>query len=106
MKKQSSSRRFQEIIDYLLSILAVAAERDMHPIVACLWVLFPNQLVKLAMGLDPLKPPLALLDVAIDAEVCRLATHVLGIVDTAHGSIQCETPVAASDFDGMPHRLS
>ena len=51
--------------------------------------MLPNELVELAMRLNPIKPLLAFLYVTIDAEVSRLALHVLGVVDTSNGPVQC-----------------
>ena len=95
----------QEIVDDLLSVFAISPIRYMHP-VGAFRVVFPYQLVKLAMALDPLKPPLALCHVAIDAKVCRLAAHVLRGSHTTHSRIQRKTPVPTANLDGMNHRVA
>ena len=58
----------------------------MNPIVA-LGVVLKDELVKLAMGLDPVEPLFALLYVSVDAEVCRLAAHVLAVAHTSNGIV-------------------
>ena len=72
-----------KVVDDLLSVLAVGTVGDMYP-VASLRVVLPDELVKLAVRLDPFEPPLALLQVAVDTQVCRLALDVLTTRNTAH----------------------
>ena len=79
----------QQVVDDLLSISSVGAVGDVYPIVAFRIVL-PNQLVELAMRLDPLEPPFAFLHVAVDAEVCRLAILVLRVAHTTDGIVQSQ----------------
>jgi len=75
----------------------------MHPICA-FGVVLPDELVEVAVGLNPLEPTLAFRLVAIDAEVCCLALHVLTVADAADGSVQSRTSVAGAYLDFMPHR--
>ena len=75
----------------------------MHP-VRTFGIMLPDELIKVAMRPDPIKPPLALRHVTVDAEVCGFALHVLGIAHAANGIIQSQRPIAASDFHRMPHR--
>ena len=86
----------QQIIDNLFSIFAVATIADMHPVGSRLGVLFPDELVELAVLLNELKPRFSLLNIAVDAEVSRLALHVLTIADTANSSIQRERTIAGA----------
>lgn len=79
----------QKIVDDLLAIPSVGSIADMHP-VGALRVMLPNQLVEVAMALNPLEPPLTFLHVAVDAEVCRLALHVLRVAHTSHGIVQSQ----------------
>ena len=65
----------------------------MYPVVARLGVFLPDKLVKLAMRLDPFEPSFALLDVAIDAQVSRFASHMLAVRDTADSLIESQAPV-------------
>ena len=92
----------QQVIDDLLSVLAVGAERYMHP-VGTLRTMLPDELVKDDVRLDPIKPPLAFDAVAVDAEVGRLAVHVLAVADTANGCVEPRASVAATYFYLMPH---
>ena len=96
---------FQQVVDDLLTVSTICAVGDVYPIVA-LRIMLPDELVKLAMRLDPLEPPFAFLHVAVDAEVCRLAVLVLAIPHPAHGGIQSQTPVAAANLDRLSHRLA
>jgi hypothetical protein len=50
----------QQVVDDLLSVFAVGPIRHMHQVVA-LRVVLPDELVEVAVALDPLEPPLALL---------------------------------------------
>ena len=68
--------------------------------------MLPDELVEVAMTLDPLEPPLALLQVPVDAEVCRLTVLVLAVPHPAHGLIQSQTPVAAANLNRLSHRLA
>ena len=95
----------QQIIDDLLAVLAVCTIRYMHP-VRTFGVMLPDELVELAMSLDPLKPLAALLHIAVDAEVGCLASHVLAVAHTANGIVQGQTPIAAAYLNGMSHRLA
>ena len=79
----------QKIVDDLLTVTTVGSIADMYPIVA-LAVMLPDQLVEVAMALDPLEPPFAFLHVAVDAEVCRLAILVLRVSNTADGIVQSQ----------------
>ncbi len=80
---------FQQVVDDLLTVATVGAVGDMHPIVA-LRIMLPDELVKLAMRLDPLEPPFAFLHVSVDAEVCRLTILVLRVAHTADGIVQSQ----------------
>ena len=93
---------FQQVVDDLLAVLSVGTVADMHPIDACLIVL-PNQLVKLAMALDPFKPLLALCLVTIYTEVCCLAFQVLTVIRTAYRRIEGHRAEAAADAYSFTH---
>ena len=95
-----------QFVDHLFAVLAVGAIADVYPIGSSPRVLLPDELVKLAMRLDPFEPAFAFLDVAVNTKVSGLAAHVLAVRDTADGQIECETPEAGTDFDWMPHRLT
>ena len=79
----------QQVVDDLLTVATVCAVGDVYPIVA-FRVVLPDELVKLAMALDPLKPSFAFLHVAVDAEVCRLAILVLRVAHTTDGIVQSQ----------------
>ena len=79
----------QQIVDDLLSISSVGAVGDVYPIVSFRIVL-PDELVEVAMRLDPLEPPFAFLHVAVDAEVCRLAILVLRVAHATDGIVQSQ----------------
>jgi hypothetical protein len=66
----------KEVVDDLSAVLAVGAVRHVHPVGAFAVVLH-DELVEVAVALDPVKPPFALQLVTVDAEVCRLALDVL-----------------------------
>ena len=55
------------------------------------------------MRLYPLKPLLSLLDVAVDAEVCCLALHVLGIANATNGCVKFQRSKSAANLDGLLH---
>ena len=57
--------------------------------------MLPDELVVFQMGLDIVEPPLALLQVATDAEVCRLPSHVLRVADTSDGTVELFTTETA-----------
>ena len=97
----------QEIIDRLFSVSPVGCWdiRYMNPIGAALIVL-PNQLIKLEVGLDVVKPLAAFRQVSVDADVCRLTFRVLRVRDSSDGSVQPITAKSAADLDGLFHRLS
>jgi hypothetical protein len=76
----------QEIVDDLFSVFAISPIRYMHP-VGAFRIMLPYQLVEVAMRLDPLEPPLTFLHVTVDAEVYRLAAHVLAVAHTSHGIV-------------------
>ena len=50
---------------------------DVHPVVASLGILLPDELVEVEMLTDVVEPPAAFLHVSVNAEVCRLAFQVL-----------------------------
>ena len=75
-------------------------EGDVYPVGAVL-TMFPDELVKVQMRLDVVEPPLALLHVATDAEVCGLPSHVLRVRHTADGTVELFTAEAA----GYGYRL-
>ena len=81
-----------QIVDHLFAVLPVGAIADVYPIGASPRVLLPNQLVKLAMGLDPFEPPLALRQIPVDAQVSRFSSHVLAVRYTTDGHIQGQRP--------------
>ena len=103
--KKKMNLFLQEIIDDMLSIPSVGTIADMHP-VGAFRVMLPDQLVEIAMALDPIKPPFAFVHVAVDAEVCRLAAHVLTVAHASHGLIECQRAEAAANLDGLSHRLA
>ena len=94
-----------ESVDDIPAVLAEVWEhkRDMHPAAAGIEILFPYQLVKREILADVFKPLAAFLDVAIDAEVCRLTFHVLGVIHTAHGLVELLTAETAANLDGFLH---
>ena len=94
----------QEVVYHLVAVLAEVwiYERHMHPIGA-LRVVLPDKLVEWQMVADIIEPLAALLDVAIDAEVCRLTLHVLRVVDTADGLVQSFAAESAAYLDGFLH---
>lgn len=96
---------FQKITDDLSAIQTVGAIRDMHPIRAFAVVL-PDELVEIAMRLDPFEPPLALRYVAVDTKISRLALHVLGVAHTANCIIQSQRPIAGTNLYRVPHRVA
>ena len=67
----------KQAVDDLLAVLAVTAVADVYPVAARLGVLLPDKLVEVAVLLDPFEPLATLLNVAVDAEVSRLALDVL-----------------------------
>ena len=95
---------FQEIVDDLSAVPAVGTITDMHP-VGAIRIMLPDELVEVAVALDPIKPPFAFCHVAVDTEVCRLSLHVLTVTNTAHGIVKSQRTVAAAYFDGIAHRL-
>ena len=95
----------QQIADDLLAVLPVGAVADVYP-VASLRVVLPDELVERTVLLDPLKPPLAFLQVAVDAKVGRLALDVLGVMHAAHGMIEACATVAGAYLDRFLHRVA
>ena len=95
----------QQVVDNLLPVLAVGTIADMHPI-APFGVVFHDELVKDDMRLDPIKPPLALQLVAVDAEVGCFAVQVLRVADTADGCVESWATVAAAYLYLLPHRVA
>ena len=95
-----------EIVDHVLSVLAEIGEheRDMHPIRSRLRVVLPDELVEWQVVLDVVEPPLALLDVATDTEVCGLPLQVLRVIHTAHGFVELLTSETAADGNRFAHR--
>ena len=75
----------------------------MHPIIASFWVFLPDELVVLAVGLDPGKPFTALLDVPVNAQIRGLACHVLAVADSAHSLVQGRGTITAAYLDGFAH---
>ena len=96
---------FQEIVNHLVAVLAEVREdeRDMHP-VGALVIMLPYQLVEGQVLLDVVEPPLPLLNVTVNAQVCCLALHVLRVIDTAHHFVQLLTAESAAYLDGLVHR--
>lgn len=95
----------QQVADDLLPVLVVASVADMHPVRASLAVL-PDELVEVAMRLNPCEPPAAFRLVAVDAKVCCLAIQVLTVRDSANGLIKARTAIAASYLHLVPHRIA
>ena len=95
----------QKVIDDLLPVLAVGAERDVNP-VATLGVMLHNELVEDDVRLYPIKPPLAFYLVAVDAEVGSLSVHVLAVYRASDGHIQFLAPVSAAYLDFLAHRIA
>ena len=62
-------------------------EGDVYPIGAIAGML-PDELVVFQVSLDVVEPTLALLNVATDAEVCRLPSHVLRVRHTTDGTVE------------------
>ena len=95
-----------EIVDHVLSVLSKIREheRDMHPVGARLRVVLPDELIERQVVFDIVEPSLALLDVATDAEVCRLSLQVLRVIHTAHGLVELLTSEAAADGNRFTHR--
>jgi len=91
-----------KVVDDMLAVLSVGTIGNMYP-VGALPVVLPDELVEVAVRLDPLEPPLALLQVAVDTEVCGLTLNVLGVADTAHGLIEARAAVAAANLDRFLH---
>ena len=77
----------------------------MYP-VGALRAVLPDELVEDDVRLDPIKPPLALYLVAVDAEVSSLAVHVLAVADTAHGCVEPRASVAATYLYLVSHRIA
>ena len=77
----------------------------MYPIRAVSGVL-PYQLIERQVCLDVVEPPLALLQVATDAEVCGLPSHVLRVRHTADGTVELFTAEAAGDGYRLIHCLA
>ena len=69
-------------------------EGDVYPVGAVL-TMFPDELIERQVGLDVVEPPLALLHVATDAEVCGLPSHVLRVRHTADGTVELFAAEAA-----------
>ena len=103
--KKKMNLFLQKIVDDLLTVPSVGTIADMHP-VGAFRVMLPDQLVEIAMALDPIKPPFAFGHVPVDAEVCRLAAHVLTVAHASHGLIECQRAEAAANLDGLSHRLA
>ena len=97
----------QKIVNRLPTVAAKIGmhEGNVYPVGAAAGML-PNELVKVQMGFDIVEPPLAILHVAVYAEVCRLSLHVLGICDATDGTVQLFTAEAAGDGDRFVHRLA
>ena len=81
-----------QIVNHLLAVLPECVIADVYPIASRLWVVLPDELVELTMGLDPFEPPLSFLDVAIDAKVGCLSCQVLTVRYATHCLVQCLTP--------------
>ena len=103
--KKKMNLFLQKIVDDLLTVPSVGTIADMHP-VGAFRIMLPDELVEVAMAFDPLEPPFTLRHVAVDAEVCRLAAHVLTVAHASHGLIECQRAEAAANLDGLSHRLA
>ena len=70
---------------YLKRLLSVSVKviADVNPIRALL-VLLPDELVKVHVGLYPVKEFLAVGDVTLDVDVSGLTRHVLAVRDSTH----------------------
>ena len=97
----------QKIINRLPTVAAEVGmhEGDVYPVRAVAGVL-PDELIKVQVGLDVIEPPLALLHVATDAEVCRLPSHVLRVRDTTDGTVELFAAEAAGYGYRFVHRLA
>ena len=80
-------------------------KRDVYPIGTVAGVL-PDELVEIQVGLDVVEPLAAFLQVATDAEVCRLALHVLRIRDSADGTVELFAAESAGYGYRLVHRLT
>ena len=78
-------------------------ERDVNPAGAGLRVFLPDELIEWEIVLDIIEPFSPLLDVAVDAEVCGLALHVLRVVNAANGLVQSLTAKATAYLDRLVH---
>ena len=87
------------------AVLSVGAEADVHP-VGAFAVMLPDELVEVAVLHDPRHPLAALLDVAVYAEVCRLALDVLRVRDATHGLVQLWATVARAYLDCLAHSVA
>ena len=76
----------------------------MYP-VGAFAVVLPDELVVLAVGANPLEPLAAFLHIAVDTEVCGLASHVLRVAHTTDCIIQGEASESAAYLDGLLHRV-
>ena len=94
----------QEIVDNLVAVLAEVGEdeADVHPVCA-FRIVFPYQLIKRQMVLDIIEPPLALLQIAVDTKVSRLAFQVLAVIHTTNGFIELLTAEATAYLDRFVH---
>ena len=77
----------------------------MHP-VGTFCVMFPYQLVEVAIVTNPVEPPTAFLHVAINAEVSGLPFGVLTVGNASYGLVQLRTTIAAAYLDGLTHRVT
>ena len=69
----------------------------MHPVVS-LRIVLPYQLVKLQVVSDVGEPPHSFVFVAVDAEICGLTSHMLGVSHTTHGIVECQTAKTAANL--------
>ena len=102
MMKTYKSLLLQKVVYDLPTVAAEVRmdEGDVYPVGAAAGV-FPDELVELQVVLDPIEPLLATLQVATDAEVCRLAFRVLRVIHTSYGSVQ----LFAAESAGYGYRL-
>lgn len=105
VKEFSCDSFLQQVIDDLLPVLAVGAERDVNP-VAPFGVVLHDELVEDDVRLYPIKPPLPFDSVAVDAQVSRFAVHVLAVADTTNCCVELRATVAATYLYLMPHRVA
>ena len=94
-----------ESVDHLTAVFAKVGEdeRDVYPVGARLWVVFPDELVEWQMVFDILEPLAALLNVTINTEVSGLSFQMLTIIYTTNGLVECLRAETATNLDRLIH---